>query len=611
MRKVIRFKRAAHSLLFFSGVLIATPGLVAAESFIGPVDTSGHLGYYYRSFTDDGGEEDVSHQLSGTVNASTFFGEPWLATSYLSLSLTQDSSETSNANSSASTDSQLITGDFGLNVLPQSRTPFTLRFQTTDSRVDFEGTGFTPITFVGEEYSTSFLGLRQAYITGNGGRLQLSYDFREWESQGDGEYDDTTFGLDVDLRAPRQHFIGRSTLQTNEHSVSERKNENLVVDLSHFYYPVRHFRLDTKASFYDYERSFLDPTSTDTRMSNLNIAQVSSNVFWRPSNYPLSFTAGARIYSSESEQDSLNGAEIENVVLNGGLFYQLNQNFRLDASFTSTFGELDGDESDVHRQNAGFLYQTDWKEFFGYMYQAYVDGGFGYQAKEDDDLTDWSVLAGHGFGRTWWPKERTSTTSLRLNFSQALGYNASSGDEVDSISGYRVDHSISLAFNQRAWGGNTLAQITLSDSRDYVTEDDEGQSTDKDTEQQLINLQLSRDQDLGRKSSITGDITVQYVNVRREAADGVGAVDVDENDTTTSTGRIMFQHYQMLGVPRLQFSSDFMVSNTSTDGAIDRQDWENRLSYQIGKLETSVSYSLTETDSRNYDLLYFRLMRRF
>ena len=608
MRKVIRFKLAAHSLLLSSGVLITAPGLVAAESFIGPVNTSGHLGYFYRSFTDDGGEEDISHQLSGTVNASTFFGEPWLATSYLSLSLTEDSSETSNTNSSASTDSQLITGDFGLNVLPQSRTPFTLRFQATDSRVDFEGEGFTPITFVGEEYSTSFIGLRQAYITDNGGRYQLSYDFRNWESQDDGEYDDTTIGLDVDLRAPRQHFIGRGTLQTNEHSVSERENENLVVDLSHFYYPVRHFRLDTKASFYDYERSFLDPTSTDTRMSNLNIAQVSSNVFWRPSNYPLSFTAGARIYSSESAQDRLDGAEIEDIVLNGGLFYQLNQNFRLDASFTSTFGELDGVERDVHRQNAGFLYQSDWKEVFGYMHQFYVDGGFGYRAKEDDDLTDWSVLTGHGFGRTWWPKERTSTTSLRLNFSQAFGSYGSSGDEIDSLSGYRVDHSISLAFNQRAWGGNTLAQITLSDSRDFATEDG---STDKDTEQQLVNLQLSRDQDLGRRSSITGDITVQYVNMRREAADGAGAVNIDESDTTTATGRIMFQHYQMLGVPRLQFSSDFMISNTSTEGAIDRQDWENRLSYQVGKLETSVSYSLTETDSRNYDLLYFRLMRRF
>ena len=466
MRKVIRFKLAAPYLLLSSGVLFAAPGLVVAETFIGPIDASGHLGYYYRSFTEDGGEEDISHQLGGTVNASTFFGEPWLATSYLSLSFTQDSSETSNASSSASTDSQLITGDFGLNVLPQSRTPFTLRLQATDSRVDFEGVGFTPITFVGEEYSTTFLGLRQAYITDNGGRYQLSYDLRTWESENDGEYDDTTLGLEADLRAPRHHFIGRGTLQTNEHSISERENESLVLDLSHFYYPVRHFRLDTKASYYDYERSFLDPSSTDTRMSNLDIAQVSSNAFWRPSNYPLSFTAGVRVYASESETDSLAGAEIDNLVVNGGLFYQANQNLRLDASFTSMFAEIDGAEDDVHQQNAGFLYQTDWAEFLGFMYQAYLDGGLGYRAAVDDDVADWSLLGGHGFGRTWWPGERTSTTSLRFNLSQALGYHGSSGDA--SVSGFRVDHSMSLAFNQRAWGGNSLAQITLSDSRDYT-----------------------------------------------------------------------------------------------------------------------------------------------
>ncbi len=611
MRKVIRFKRAAQFLLLSNGVLFATPGFVSATSLMGPVDTSGHLGYYYRSFAEDGGGEDVSHQLGGTVNASTFFGEPWLATSYLSLSLTQDSSETSNANSSASTDSQLITGDFGLNVLSQSRTPFTLRLQATDSRVDFEGVGFSPITFVGEDYSTMFLGLRQAYVTDNGGRYEASYDYRTWESQNDGEYDDTTLGLEADLRAPQHHLIGRGTLQTNEYSISERENESLILDLSHFYYPMRHFRLDTKASYYDYDRSFLDPSATDTRMSNINIYQISSNAFWRPSNYPLSFTSGVRVYASESETDSLAGAEIDSIVVNGGLFYQANQNLRLDASFTSMFGEVDGTENDLHQQNAGFLYQTDWAEVLGFMYQAYLDGGFGYRAAVDDDVTDWSVLAGHGFGRTWWPRERTSTTSLRFNLSQALGYHGSTGDEIESSSGFRVDHSVSLAFNQRAWGGNTLAQITMSDSRDYTSEDEAGASTDKDLEQQLVNFQLSRDQDLGRRSSITGDITVQYVRVRRESSPDSGPVDVDESDTTTSTGRIMFQHYQMLGVPRLQFSSDFMVSNTSTEGAIDRQDWDNRLSYLIGKLETSLSYRLTETDSRNYDLLYFRLMRRF
>lgn len=612
MYKVVRLCVAVSALAACGLATLLVPEVTHA-AVIGPIDASGHLSYYYRSLVEDDGPENTSHQLGGTLNASTFFGEPWLATSRLSLSLTQDASETSDASSESTTDTQLITGDFDLNVLPQSRTPFTLQLQVTDSRVDREGTGFIPITFVGVEYSTTYLGLRQAYLTDNGGRYQINYDYRNWDSNRTGEYDDTTLGFEADLRAPRHHFFGRAHLTENEHSVAARENETLILDVTHFYYPVRHFRLDSKASYYDYDRSFLDPTSTDRRLSNTNMVQVSSNAFWRPATRPLSVTAGVRMFTMEGESGGVAGGEVQQLAVNSGLFYRVNPNLRVDASFTSLFGEVDGVEDDVHTQSAGFLYQTDWKEAWGFMYQAYMDGNMNHRADADRDVTDYGVTAGHGFGRTWWPADRNSTTSLRFNLNQAVGYTEVTGDvSLDDRAGVRLDHSATLAFNQRAWGGNTLAQLTLADTRVYSTfEDSAGASTDVDTEQQLVNFQLSRDQDLGRRSSITGDITVQYVRVQDETSPPAGAATVDETDTTTATGRLMFQHFQLFGVPRLQFVSDFMVSNISTEGAIDRQDWENRLSYMIGKLETSASYRLTETDSRNYDLVYFRLMRRF
>lgn len=610
MRKVIRNRPFALALLVTCGLLSSGMSRVAFARFMGPVDVSGHLGYYYRAYSEENGPENSSNQLGGTVNASTFFGEPWLATSYLSLSLTQDSSETVQASAEASSDAQLITGDFGLNILPSSRTPFSLLLQATDSRVDSKGSGFIPITFVGQEYSTLYLGLRQSFLTEKGSRYQANYDYRTWESGSDGEYDDNTFGLEADLRRPGYRLFGRGSIQTNEHSLSERKNESLVLDMTHYYYPVRHFRLDSKASYYEYDRTFVDPSATDTRLSTLNIAQVSSNAFWRPSNHPLSFTAGVRLYNTEGDEGSVSTSEVTNVALNSGLFYQMSRNLRLDASLNSVFGEIDGVQDDIHQQAAGFLYQTDLKEALSLMYQAYVDGDIRHRVDVVDDITDWSAIGGHGFSRTWWPAERTSTTSLRFHLSQALGWYGAAGDVLSSRSGFRFDNSFTLSFNQRAWGGDTLAQLTMSDSRDMVSEDISNVATDRDTEQQLINLQLSRNQDLGRRSSITGDITVQYVSLTEETTSS-GQVNVFKSDTTTSTGRILFQHFQMLGIPRLLFSSDFIVSNISTPGAIDRTDWENRLSYLIGKLETTLSYRLTETDSRNYDLLYFRLMRRF
>ena len=604
MHGVIRKKLIVRALLLTCGVIPVGLAQASTMPYMGPLEASGFLGYYYRSYTEDAGTENVSHQLAGTVNASTYFGEPWLATANLALSLTQDSSESTEADSQSSVDSQLITGDFGLNVLPQSRTPFGLNLQLTDSRVDTAEAGLTPITFVGEEYSTMYLGLRQSFMTQNGGRLRFNYDLRNWESTSSGEYDDETLGAEVDLRKPQQHLIARGSMQTNEHAVSERLNENLVLDLSHFYYPVRNFRLDSKVSYYDSERSFLDPLAVDKRLTSYDMTQLSSNAFWRPGDYPLSFTAGVRVFSSESSEGDNSGSDLSNLTLNSGVFYQVSQNLRLDANFSSLYNEENGVQRDVHRQAGGLLYQADLAEVYGFMYQAYLDGDFVHNVDVDDDIYSWSFTLGHGLARSWWPAERTSMTSLRLNINQALGYDGAVGDTLSSSSFVGIDHSASLSFNQQAWGGNSLAQLTLSDSRSTGSKEVAAETTDTDFEQQLINLQLSRDQDLGRRSSITGDITVQYVRVKNEAV-------VDESDTTTSTGRIMFQHYQMLGVPRLQFSSDYIVSNTSTEGAIDRSDWENRLSYMIGKMDTSVSYRLTETDSRNYDLLYFRLMRRF
>ncbi len=610
MRNVIRFRPFALPVLLTFVLLFLGVSQVAFARFMGPVDASGHLGYYYRALNEDGGPDNSSHQLGGTVNMSTFFGEPWLSTAYLSLSLTQDSSETVQANAESSTDSQLLTGDFGLNVLPSSRTPFSLLLQATDTRVDSKGSGFIPITFVGQEYSTLYLGLRQSFLTQKGTQYRLNYDYRTWESGNDGEYDDNLLGFEADLRRPKQRLFGRGSVQTNEHSLSQRNNESLLLDMTHYYFPVRNFRLDSKASYYEYDRSFVDPSATDTRLSTLNIAQVSSNAFWRPSNHPLSLTAGARVYNTEGNEGSVPGTEITNVALNSGLFYQMSRNLRLDASLNSLFGDNNGVQDDIHQQAAGFVYQTDLKEALKLVYQAYVDGDLRHRVDVADDIMDWSLIGGHGLSRTWWPGERTSTMSFRLHLSQALAWYGAAGDVLSSRSGLRFDNSFTLSFNQRDKGGDTLAQITMSDSRDVASEDISNVATDRDTEQQLINLQLNRNQELGRRSSITGNITVQYVRLQEENT-STGLVNVDESDTTTATGRILFQHFQMLGIPRLHFSSDFIVSNISTPGAIDRTDWENRLTYLIGKLETTLSYRLTETDSRNYDLLYFRLMRRF
>ena len=184
-----------------------------------------------------------------------------------------------------------------------------------------------------------------------------------------------------------------------------------------------------------------------------------------------------------------------------------------------------------------------------------------------------------------------------------------------ALSANKLRHSASLAFNSQLWKGYVLAQVTLSDSREMG---------DLNAVYQLINAQFNCTQALGGKSFLSGNFTVQQVLseydevIRYSGVDSAtnqsvvpGDVITRERDTKTSTASIRFEHVRAFGVPRLRFTTNYMVSKISTAGALDREDWESALSYRIGLLDTNVSYRVTDTDGRDYDLLYFRVMRRF
>ena len=80
---------------------------------------------------------------------------------------------------------------------------------------------------------------------------------------------------------------------------------------------------------------------------------------------------------------------------------------------------------------------------------------------------------------------------------------------------------------------------------------------------------------------------------------------------TSATGQINYQHMRIFGVPSLQFQSDLRVSQASTSEGANRDEWENRLDYTIGLVNTSLSYRILDDGVNNSKILYFRVMRRF
>ncbi len=571
----------------------------AVEAALGPIDLSGHIGYNMRQLSYASGSETSSQQLVGTANVATYIGEPWLALTNLSVTVTQDSSEFEELAGSGSHSSQILTGEYGLNLLPQSRTPFNLQLQLMDSRVDQEAVGGTPITFLGQDYSSISLGLRQSWLTESGGRYLARLSTRSWESTASGKYDNVLIGGEVDLKGTQEHLMVRGTVETTERDLDNSKNQNFIADISHFYYPLRYLRLDSRATVYDLERSFLDPADNgDNRISTTDILQLSSTAFWRPEERPLSISGGLRFYQAEGAEGGVTGSELTQMTLNGGAFYRPSKNLRLDGSVTSTFQDTNDVQDDRHNMRMGGLYQSDWYRPWGYDYQWYSDASLTSDSSLAQESKILALNAGHGLGHTLYFGERHSNTSLRLNAAQQLGLSAGSGGDETLSEGVRLSNNLSAAFNQDIWSGQTLAQLTLSHMQ-YAYKA-RGESFTDST--QMINLQLSRTQEISRRSFFTGSLTTQYVRQAFAAAN---------SSVTTSTAKIRYEHQRLWGVPRLRYHSDFMISNTDADGTTDRQDWENGLFYGIGLLDTSFSYRLTQSDGQDYDLLYFRVTRRF
>ena len=138
-------------------------------------------------------------------------------------------------------------------------------------------------------------------------------------------------------------------------------------------------------------------------------------------------------------------------------------------------------------------------------------------------------------------------------------------------------------------------QLTVRDGRDFG---------DSDAVEEFVNFQAVRNQPINRSSSLSGNLTIQ--SVHREYSS------LNTSDTiTTTTGQINYQHSRIFGVPQLHFLSDFRISKAASDNTNDRAEWENRLDYNIGLLDISLSWRRIDTDGDDFDLLYLQATRRF
>ncbi len=586
-------RRTAFGMLFVIVVMVlwSTRGHALVVT-----DVSGNVGYTYRALkgTDDG--DTTSNQGVGAVNVKSYLWQPWAATLDAGLRYTYDKTDFDRGGNNEGT---ILTGDLNLGILPRSRTPFSLTYQASDSRVDVVGRD-SPLTTIGSrEYTTSRLLMKQSYITEKGYRFQARYDMNEWDQDGGEKYDDQLFGVEMDMKMPKQTLIGKASVQTAKRSILNQETDTKILNLDHFYTPSRALRIDTMFNLYDSDYSSRQPSgSTNLPDSTTNLLQLSSFAFWRPPDKPLTISGGVRLYNLDGDTAD-NNVKTDNYSATGGLFYQYTRNLRLDASFNVVSND-NGDEQDVaSNQRTGALYQSDLHNLLsGIIYQWYGQGNAQNRKTRLVENQNLLMKLGHNLQRTW-VLGTAAISNLRFSFDQSFSADEQFGDADASVQ--RLDHSGSLSWDRSKGGGVSFVQMTLSDVRNYG---------DLESNQQFANFQAQRTQALSRRSSLTGNFTIQYIRMDFNAG--------GDDDRVTSTGQINYTHADIFGVPRLRFLSDLRIAKTDVANNVDRTEWENRLNYSIGLVDTRLSWRYFNlqgdakgSEDQDFHLVYFQVMRRF
>jgi hypothetical protein len=553
------------------------------------LDLSGSAGYTFRSLTGSANDDTVSNQLRGTLNARTYLWQPGFGTAAANVNVVRDNTDYDRSDVSNSTN--IVTGDLDLSAMPQSRAPFQLTYRLSDSRVEYL-TPASPLTNLGSrEYNTQHLGLRQSYLTESGQRFQARYDNNRWSERDGRDYQDQIIGAEMDLRMPKQSLTAKTSYQTADQSVQDQQTKTVILNVDHFYYPTRVLRMDNMLNYFGSDTQVTPAlNSTNNGDSNTDLAQLSSFVFWRPLNRPLTVSGGIRLFDLSGSTVG-NKTDMQTVSATAGMFYQQTRNIRYDGSLEIAINDNGDEQTTASKERVGALYQSDvhplWTSF---TYQWYASGSAQHQDTGSAGLQNLVARLGHDAQRLWLTSDNTT---LRISLGQALSGDQQSGD-ADSTT-QRLDNSVSLSWDQRGVSGTSYVQLSLSDSRGFG---------DQENSQQFANFQILRNQTLNRRSSVSGNLTLQTV---RQDFNAQGV-----SDTVTATGQINYQNTGIFNVPRLRFLSDLRLSRASTDEGVDRGEWENRVDYAIGLLDTSFSWRYIDLDGEeNYSLIYFQATRRF
>lgn len=539
----------------------------------------------------------IDHSQRLDLRASSYIWQPWFASVSGGMGLAKgllDSGDSSGENKSAS-----LTGFGDMTLFPQSRFPFSAAFSVSDST--------TSSSITTDDMKSKRLSLRQTYRPETGdSNFTASYQNSTMTSKLSG--DDVVEAMQGSYATSiGNHRLGFDAERTE--TSRSQKSEGLLLDtlnLRHSYSLGPSFTIESNARRTDTTLRLRN--STGFLDSVAEYLQASSYATWHPrENLPLNLTAGISLFTAES---TINGASSESETLSGNLAatYSPTQNLSLGVNGSiAAVSSGNNATTIITTENANATYSGDPLSFGKFSYQWNVSGNVGNQS-EGSSGSNQSLSAGasHGLSREFHLSERTA-----LNFNVNQSFTNYWGGEVGQYSNLSNSGSLSLALNASESMSGTLS-LSATDTRTM------GSQT---SENQFISLQGNGRAQLSIYEMVSVNAGVQW---NRQGGGSIGGNDgqsVAETDTVYTSGSASYQHSRAFGVNNLRYSllanMNIQQANARLLGDINADtnpmgySLDQHLDYRIGRIDMSLTGTVSVQDGKENALLFFRIGRAF
>ncbi len=580
-------------------LLVLTAQMRPSKAAIWPVRLWGELGYDYRV-------EDLERQQHigrVTVRAATFISQPWIAQVHGSVGLVVRDTE----RETGKTTGDIIEGDVSLRLFPRSRFPLEVFFQKVDSTTETNLTGL--------DRELTRYGFEQRYKTDLGHQFRARYEHTDqtFRTEVDREDDDPERQRDRDISDLLQ--LGYS-FTIREHRIDatldwqdiDRKGtgddvERLLGNVVHRYRRGRDYSVENRLTYGDMETQLEQLLDTEFKTTTSSL-EYTSYAFWRPQTQKPTLVNGTvRLVDSSSKSGAFT-TDVQSYLLSAGVTHDWSPRWRFFGAGSVLYNTGDIRSQDSVFLNAGATYSSEIMQLGRYNYSWYAGPEVSTVMDDDGSFQSLAFDAGHTINRNIVFEDRS-------NLSLTGRQNATLIEDTEGRSTQTLRHNVSIAWIRPQRARTTSVRLSASDSRTFGGG---GRVGDEDREFQLVNLQLTLNQNLTRASSLNGNATFQLTR------SVVGRLDDDDDLNPSASINITYNHRQVLGVPRLVFRSTLRAFSDSyfpfLDDPQDLNDrealiWENELNYAIGRLFLTLFGSISESNVNDESVILFQVRRFF